>query len=838
MRTRVAGVGGWLRNSLVVTAVVVGSAAFGLEIDVRGIASPRPELLARALEDDEEVLRSSTPAVTDERMAMAVSKQARLALQRQGYPEPQVSSTVEAAEGLRRVVVTVDHGSRFVAGGIEITGLPEPLAERLRERLTTPQPPASAKPRVVDAGNAKTLVWLNDQGRPARLNAPLWSPGEPAALDAPYTETVQTLVARFLRDEGYLHAAERLKQSRYADCEIAVHLPKTAEADTATLAIRFAALPPASTLQAVEVTGGESVAAATVREFLDITNGMPVTEMDRQRWDEQLRQSGRFVRHEISLRMGDAAEGSVTAVFDLIAYPGVSPLGEPLTREEEVMLRFRDWLADSLAGSGLKITWTQPAGGAEASCLLSADHGAMLQVAGHAGAGGALAFTDAGVGVFLGGGAGRFELPLSAMGQAVVQAALSVRDTVDPKTGHYRHDLSLGASIGSSTSEDDPAAVVTARIEPVACIAFVHRASAADGPGQEISWEGDTLVLARDGGVARFDGASGQLLELVTPEFGRIRLEQAGSWQTALADLRGVSGDNAYVQERPVSSAIGFFSSSSARGLLGEALGVFGVKAETVGGEQADLWAAVAGAVKAAAADGGFAEVDGLVSAFLTTPRSDEETPKIPSPKGDEAGGDPLMRALAKISGKAWSWLDQTCGRDAWPTGLARLGNAVLRQDGGAMFQEVTMYMGSEETGPLAHLVAASVIPMKPVAASFAMRGQTRMTAKAFQNDCVPIMQIFEKSGLDLALVSTLRRLDADALDHLGESLLGSREGVAALLEPLHAAASDEAAVAAVPDGLAAWWDASLGGTVSLALEQRGGTAIATRPDGDETLRR
>lgn len=808
-------------------------AASALEIVVSGVTDPAPERLAEALEGDDDLLRYSTPATPDAALATAVVDITRLTLQRQGYANPAVTAAVETVAGddaeHRRVAVDVAPGLRLTAGPITINGLPEPLAADLHRWLTTPQPPSSAKPRVVDAGNAATVVWVDDQGRPVRMKKPLWSSGEPAAVDAPFTDSVQQLVVRFLREEGFLLAADQLKKKGQTACRIAVVAANDADAEAgqATLSLDFADLPPPATLREVAVKGTERVTAASLRSFLKLKEGGRVSEADRRVWEEQLRLSGRFIRHKVALEPGASRDGGVTAVFDLLAYPKVTPLGEPLTREEAVMLRFRSWLSEALESNGIQVSWTKPDGTPMASLLLSAERGAVVML-GAGDGGGAVAVTEAGLGVFLSQHAGRFEVPLASLGQAAVQAALSVRETVDPETGDYRHDLGLAASFGSAASESEPAAVVTARIEPVACLALVHRKPSKDGDAENIHWRGDTLeIRGGDGGVARFDGPTGRLLEVDIARLGRITVAEAGSWDEQLAGLRDASGPNAFRPQAPVSSAIGFFGSEPAGRLVGQTLALIGMGDTTA--EAAGPFGDLAAAVAAAAAEGGFAEIDGLLASVLADENHRDELPVVPSANGDQKPGDAIMAVLAKLSAKAWGWLDETCGSEAWPTGLARLANAVLRQDGTASFQEVALFMGSDQPGPVAHLLAASAMPMKPLAASFAMRGQSRAEAAAFARECEPLLTVLEKSGLHQPLVATLRRLDAEQAQGLGEAWLGDGEGFASFAAALRACPSDRAAENAVPEALMAWWNASLGQTVSLALQERASGRMAGR---------
>lgn len=837
MRHTLFGLAGRFAAVILATVLNGGSAASGIEIVVSGITDPKPERLAEALEDDDDLLRFSAPSTSDEAFGTAVADAAQRALQRQGYVNPAVNATVGQEGGRRRVAVEIVPGERLTAGDIQVKGLAEPLAAELRAWLMRPQPPSSAKPRVIDAGNAPALEWVNDQGRPARMKQPLWTSGEPAAVDPLFPESVKRLVVRFLREEGYLLAADQISEKEQTLCQIEVIAIKKDDDDQrqAALSLAFEDLPPPATLGDVVVNGAAGAMADAVRSYLKLQDGSRVSETDRRLWEERLRQSGRFIRQRVSFETSVENDGGVTAVFDLLVHPKVTPLGMPLSREETVMLKFRSWLSNALEGDGIRVCWTRPDDRPMVSCLLSAEHGAVISL--EAGADrGSVAVTEAGLGVFLSGEVGRFEVPLASLGQAVVHAALNLRDTVDPKTGDYRHDLSLAASFGSAASESEPAAVVTARIEPVACVALVHRKPSNSEAESEHRWQGKTLEIRSDGGVARFDEDSGRLLEIQGTSFGCITVAEAGPWDAQLAAIRERSGTNVYQPQAPVTSAIAFFGSDSAQALVGRALMLF--TNDDNASESPSLWSDVARAIQSTARDGGYQQVDERVSELLSRSGHRDEIPVIPADHNDSPKGDAMTRVLENLSAKAWSWLDDTCGSDAWPTGFARLANAIFRQDGAASFQEVAAFMGSEQAGPVAHLMAASAIPMKPLAASFAMRGQSRVDAAAFARDCEPLMAVLEKVGMDQAIVSTLRRLDDDEARRLGATCFGNADGFASFVSQLRTRPTDRSAVEAVPEALMAWWEASLGETVSLALQERSGGRIAGRETAEPRLRR
>ncbi|MGA0041025.1 MAG: hypothetical protein ACO3NZ_14360, partial [Pirellulales bacterium] len=190
---------------------------------MRGVTTPPPARLAKALQADDDLLRATAPYVSDQRLCDVAVQKASLALQRQGYKDPAITAAVERDGEQRRVVVDVVPGEQLLAGPIEIHGLSAEVAKRVELFLTSPQPPANATPRLADAGNAGELQWVNDQGRPVRMDPPLWDEGQPAAVDPLFEDEVRRVVARCLREEGYLAAADELRQEQHPGLKAAVH---------------------------------------------------------------------------------------------------------------------------------------------------------------------------------------------------------------------------------------------------------------------------------------------------------------------------------------------------------------------------------------------------------------------------------------------------------------------------------------------------------------------------------------------------------------------------------------------------------------------------------------
>ncbi|MFM8892196.1 MAG: hypothetical protein ACKOTB_11365, partial [Planctomycetia bacterium] len=455
----------------------MGRLAHDDRLVVRGLTKIEPERLAAALVADDELLLLSRPLAQRKGFLTAVGEKATLALAHAGFASARATARVEADGDSEHVVVDVVEGPRHAAAGIRIDGLPPDLSERLHRWLLSHRPPSGAMPQAQDVGGEWSGTrWVDSRGLPARLEEAVWSPGQPAPFDPPFLRTVRTAVARFLRDEGYYAAARIVEspgssrvpdsdaptsdeQQPAASCDVAVR----ADAEGATLVIAFENLPPPATLQTIDVLPGARTTAADLERSLGIAVGERVTERDRLVWRERLRQSGRFVRHEVTLRELPGGRGThpgnpgadVVATFDLEEYPPVPSLAEPLSREESVMLAFRSWLLETLANERDLVVACLPtadAAGAAASspaweCVVSTREGAFF---------GALPGTDAacgvavsadGLGCFLPSQAGSFTVPLRGRRRVTLDVSFSLRRGSAAGPTPFERQLQAGCGI-------------------------------------------------------------------------------------------------------------------------------------------------------------------------------------------------------------------------------------------------------------------------------------------------------------------------------------------------------------------------------------------------------
>jgi len=820
-----------------IVAVMVAEVASARDYVVQGIDDPQPDLLARALANDDGLLLLTSPLTTRKAYLAAVADKTVLALEHAGYPEPRAVARVEAGDDGERVVVDVTPGPRFTAAGIEITGLPDELAGDLRAWLKSQQPPADAVPLTVDAADGWSGTrWVDHRGQAARLAPPLWSRGQPAPFDTHHLRAVRGAIARFLRDHGHFAAARAVEKQAATGprCEVSVGR----QGLEATLAVSFTDLPPASVLEEIEVAPASRTTAATLSELLGIEIGTTVTEHDRLAWREALRATGRFVRHEVKFKERKAGPDGATgivAIFDLDAYPPVPPLGTPLSREEETLLRCRSWVLDTLANDDdLVAAWTKPGDDRPTAALtISTREGVLLAALPGSEDACGLAATGGGIGCFLPRGAGRLEFPPPVRMRAVVDVAFTLEDTVDQGRHRYDRAVATAASIEPRPRDATAALAVTARIEPVACLALLHDDAAT------VRWDGDVLVVAGPDGEVHIDATSGRLVRITTATRGRIDVE-AGPRRlaAALAELRQTAGADAWREEAPVSSAVGFLTSDSL-GLtltrLSEATGVEPLLAAWV-----PVFTAAARNLREATARGGFTQADEQVRAVLAQVADDDAAalPVIPQAGGPAPTKDPLMAVAASGASHAWRWLERSCGSTAWPCGLIRIAALAARHDSTGALWEVTSYLAAPSHGPLANLVASQVIPLPAMAVSFARQGQGRLTTAAFHTDCEAVLAILGDCGLDRCAVSLVRSLDDDEARAAAAALCHDPEALLPLVRDLKACAGEDEAVVSLPSALDRWWEASLRDLVAAALAAKTGVQTADNPDAEPTPRR
>ncbi len=829
---------------------------------VRGLASLPPDRLARALAADDDLLLLSRPQANRRLFLSAVARKATLALQRGGFESPKVSASIEpTGEGSgERIVVDVAEGPRSIAAGIEITGLPDDLNGELHRWLQSQRPPPGALAEEVDGANGWGGVrWVDDNGQPAKMEEPLWTRGEPAAFDPPHTKSIRTAIARFLRDAGRFAAAKLVDDrkpvgllaglSGLASATRSTGLPAAATIDVAVkassngaiLSIDVRNLPPASVLRDIEIPAGSRTTKDDLLKLLGIRIGAPITEQQRLVWRQALWLSGRFLTANVTLRElptdADGAPG-VVAVFELDDYPAATPLGTDPSPEEFVMLRFREWLIGALAGGDdFVVDWRRPAapdappsvGQSTGELVISATEGLLVTALPDSTEACGIAVSPGRLGWFLPRSAGRFELPIPADGRMTAQIRLSLARKEEEGKTTYQRNLSLGAGFESRPRGSAATFAILLGIDPVACLALVHEGD------PRLTWEGEELVVAAaDEMVARFHAPTGRLLSIQGSDGSGVSIRTAaGRFAAVIDSLRTEAGDDRAHEEALLTSAVDFFTDTSAASAFDRTSTAAGLAAGIVPLQK--RFGALFGALRRAGAAGGFTAVDHTLSALLGASAISEAALVIPLEKS--AASDPLTEAGRMAATQAWRITEQVCGRAAWISSLARAAALGAVQDP-AILEEMATFMSAEHNGPVAYLTAAKAAPMPLVGVTLARRGQERLTTAAFHADCQPLVQLLAATGIDRSVTVILRTLSDDEARLVGEMLLQNPDALLPLVRDQRSRDSESAAIAALPESLDCWWEESLRGIMAASLADTIAPRTAGKPaDGAAPIR-
>jgi len=870
----------------------MGNLRLDASLTVRGLSTVEPELLARALAADDDLLLLSRPQANRRLFLSAVGRKATLALQHAGFEEAKATASVEGSATGDRLVVDIVEGPRSMAAGIDITGLPDDLAGGLQRWIQGQRPPPEALAETVEGADGwGGTRWIDPNGRPVTMEAPLWTRGQPAAFDPPQLKQIRTAIGRFLRDQGRFSAATLVEERKptgllagLSNLAAAARLHGSAGTTAidvavrpgpagAVLAITVTDLPPPAVLADIRLPAGTRTTRDDLLVALGITPGAAVTEHDRLAWKQRLRMSGRFLKSDVTFEPSTDGGNGVIAVFDLEDYASVGALGTELSPEEQVMLRFREWLVAALSGGeDLVAAWeraphpgeTVAVGQPTGELVLSSSEGMLLSVVPGGGDACGVAVTADGIGCFLPGEAGRFEIPLLSQGRLTAQIALSLdaKEKGAPGTG-YQRKLTLGLGFESRPRSTAAPFAISASIEPAACLAIVHEGDA------KTRFEGETLVVESTDLVARFDGPTGRLLGVETAAGQRLTVRTAaGDLATTLAKLRAAAGEDRARSDALITSAVEFFTAPSTaaaidrtfaasglapgrsspqerfehfaawldkEGLSGNGQAAEQVIAKALAAETSfpDRFARLLDMLHRIGAAGGFAQADTLL-ADMSGSGDDEEPLAIPREKGSE--GDPLMEAGKLAATTLWRAVEGTCDRDCWLASLTRLSALAAARDP-ATLEELATFMQSDRAGPIAYLTAAAGVPIPVMAASFARRGQERCSTTAFHADCAAPLRLLGPRRFDRSVAVVLRTLTDDDARLLGEITVGDPGFLLPLVHDLRGRPSEVTATESLHESLDHWWDTALGKVVATALHDKVSPRTATKTDDGAPVR-
>lgn len=229
--------------------------------------------------------------------------------QRAGFPNAIAKAMPN--EQADHVVLRIVEGPRYQCGEVILSGLASMTNQTIRQK-------------IVDR-----LSGVEVAGQ--RWDQPIWSPGKPAAFGDQSQQAVHRMVLEALADLNYYQPT------------CTVRLAPDPARGLADLQIAIADEGIKGNIAEFKVNGLRKNTPTQVLEFLKLQEGMAMQANLAQSVSNQLRQTGRFLQHEIVVRPLTGV-GKFKVEMELEEHPQASPLSQPLSPAEDAMLKCGAWL--------------------------------------------------------------------------------------------------------------------------------------------------------------------------------------------------------------------------------------------------------------------------------------------------------------------------------------------------------------------------------------------------------------------------------------------------------------------------------------------------------------
>lgn len=801
----------WIGLAVVVLSMVVGAAralaqpelvgAYGApeRLRVEGVRTFDATSFRIALLANYEVMLAAHPSSSYEEYTNTLAMRCQEACRHRGFARARVEARFEPKTG--DTVLTVSEGTRFEAGELRVTGAEQIDVDELMSLMQRGGPPKGDGPRAGD-GEA------NNTDDVMEVGGPLWSAGEPVSFSKAGDERRRAIVAAALAELGFHDSQFR--------CELS--MDETLKRADLTVVLVDEGKP--AMVERAEVRGLERSSRDAVIRALGWRPGALVTRRELQRMNARLRDSGRFITHDVRLASPTEGEAGYRLDVDVLEVPGVTPLGESLSDVEETLLKFHRWSSE-FASQGHDLVLRRDGEQSRTEAILSTEHGAMFGhhrlapetaevLAKHT-----VVFSNTDIGYYV-----------DAIDQYLLSRAFNrqihVQLRIQMTAGEDRHkhpkSISFGLGRFRHRDEGNPRAVLDVRITPSFCLAMAHMDNAVSHV------EDGVLTIESDTAHVQMHVETGELIKYVAKgEAGVAALSltvERHAMQTALDRLQERSHEhlNAFDSNRPISSVAEFF--------IGEA-----VMRE---------WAALRGdrepvarplltpdtqRVLATLIDKGLLwPWDELVGEAA---RKNAQYKMVEFMAGEDAAtGNGVRHDVAKLARGVLPLSDVLFERQSWPWTLYRETCLIVAGDARHTAREIARLGGSPDSGPLCLLVTAELLGMVSPEGrrATAAVGLRRLGESDFRNEFdVLLNRDFVIGQSVFRLAEILRHLDAQDVAALGRLLFdedGDKfvDGTRRLRQQPNVPIHD-----VLPDVLAGIWTELLAPRVRVAMRSAAG---------------
>lgn len=774
-------------------------------LQVTGVQQLNADRILEAIGGDLDLAWQSHPRNPLPNYLAALQRRVLFGVQRAGFPQGRVEVTTDSAA--QRVRLQIFEGPRFRAGEVAVAGCAPEVARQLAAWMKAPRIPADAFLRIREEGNGRTSrQWIKSDGSEVDLENPLWVPG----AFAPFDEPTRTALER--------EAQRGLASAGWTDALFTVAVAPSRQPGVAQLVIDVLELGEPARVKSIKVEGNERDTRDEILAFLGLELGQTFTQERRAECDERLRASGRFRKYNVEYRARFGGDG-VEVTVAVVDYAPAPRLSQPLRREQQALLRCREWILNHGArGEELVVRrhGDQVESISVGEVVVSPAQGMLIRLIQANGKELSVCFGAGEWGMYCSHGDGALAIPWTRNEQVRGAVHFSLNpDPVAPKPHHFR--LGYGVRSADSNSPRPPFALDLV-LDPAAMLALLEDAET------RATFRDSELTVSSPKHFLRVDSETGRVFEL------RLLFDSKTSWTLTcerdylakrLAQIRREAGPNRYSPARPVSAVAEFFTSPPLVSLLEHATDH---SAQAPG--EPSRWKGMAAAVRSVTMAGCLEPLDRLAVDFYDDlSRDDHDRFVIPMPEAEaKALGVPKM-----IGAGAMIAIDRLSGRETWVATLPRALAAAYAQEGRYAQLDLQQLSVDPQFGPVGHLLAASFFPHPATGHWFARRGLDRLDLNAFHADRDQLLRVLARTQADQKLVQIARRISPADAAALGQNLWGDPEALVAACHDLRQAADDRAAMQRLPVVLDRLWQQRLGALVEERLRAQLGEQASRR---------
>ncbi len=744
---------GLLSASLAADKELVGRFGDFSRLEIKGVASFTAEEIRDELRGDFDALLAGHPLAPLSDLPAVVRERLLAGLLNEGFAEAVVEVHLDRERQRLRAVVR--EGPGYVAGSVRVEGAAKVPVDRLTERLTKPYPPREAVKLAFGPGDGDHAEWKDRDGKGVELESPVWESGDPVRLAPVTMEWTARKVKYALEDMGFRFAKFR------------IDLKSNSKTRTADLVVHLEDEGPKASLDEIEIIGNKRDSKEAILEYLNLKKGTLLTRAEQTRIEYELWRSGRYSDYELKPVPPESPDDPVKLRIQVTESPFAPPIDKPLSREENVLLKLREWLANPDRWQGDMILQVKPADWA-VEFVLAPSEGVLAmfwpQSEGPHGPLAVVASKDV-VGFYPATASVKLE---ARTPQGEVEAKIQLRMNTGPEARERPFTFNFGLPIRSDRESGSGCPFTgSINLQPAAAIAKAHAHNA------KCQWDGGTLTVLSDRGRWQIGEASGALLSCREGDHDAIEVTfRKGAFDQRLQEIRKRTRglENAFDSGRPVSSFLAFFCREEVISELLDEV-VARLYESKTSKKELDAIKSQLKPLRLARKSldaGALKPIDELVTQPQDEKDAEFDIPTNISPADNQLNSVAVYARLAVAAG------DDLFPRNSWPWTVWREAGFTVAGKGKYTGPQLQAFHESHDFGPVCYLAIGALLErIQPrMTQLFASRGLRSTDAADFRKDYEPLLDQRFVVGACLRQASILlRELDPDEVRGIVDGL-------------------------------------------------------------------